>query len=80
MVNEKINMLIESANDKGQFLDTLKELADLLAIETEKAIHHIESQLSDGYLDLGLHDKRELEIIKEAMNLYKSDELKRYKV
>ena len=77
--DEKINMLIESENGNEHFLDTLKELADLLYIKEQNAIQHIESQLSDGYLDLGLHDKIELEIIREAMSLYKSDRKKNNK-
>ena len=35
----------------------------------EEAIKYIMSQLEDGYIDLGLHDQDELEIIKEAMNM-----------
>lgn len=35
----------------------------------EEAIKYIEAQLEDGYLDLGLHEQDELEIIKEAMNM-----------
>lgn len=34
----------------------------------EEAIKYIEAQLEDGYLDLGLHEQDELEIVKEAMN------------
>ena len=37
----------------------------------EEAIKYIESQLEDGYVDLGLHDQDELEIIKEAINMWK---------
>lgn len=37
----------------------------------EEAIKYIEAQLEDGYLDLGLHDQYELEIIKEAMKMLK---------
>ena len=37
----------------------------------EEAIKYIESQLEDGYLDLGLHDQDELEIIREAMKFWK---------
>lgn len=37
----------------------------------EEAIKYIESQLEDGYVDLGLHDQDELEIIKEAVKILK---------
>ena len=37
----------------------------------EKAIKYIEVQLEDGYLDLGLHDQDELEIVKEAIKMLK---------
>ena len=37
----------------------------------EEAIKYIEAQLEDGYIDLGLHDQDELEIIKEAIELLK---------
>ena len=38
----------------------------------EAALEYIKSQLEDGYLDLGLHDQDELQIIKEAIELYES--------
>ena len=44
----------------------------------EEAIKYIESQLEDGYIDLGMHDKDELEIIKEAMCLLKAIDYSRY--
>ena len=36
-----------------------------------EAINYIESQLENGYLDLGLNEQDELEIIKEAVNIVK---------
>lgn len=36
------------------------------------ALQYIESQLEDGYIDLGINDEDELEIIKEAINLLKT--------
>lgn len=36
------------------------------------AIEYIDAQLKDGYIDLGLHDQDELEIIKEAMDMLKT--------
>lgn len=39
--------------------------------QREEAIKYIESQLEYGYVDLGLHDRDELEIIKEAVNIVK---------
>lgn len=35
------------------------------------AFKYIESQLEDRYLDLGLNEQEELEIIKEALNILK---------
>ena len=37
----------------------------------KEAIDYIMSCLEDGYIDLGLHDQDELEIVKEAMNMLK---------
>lgn len=37
----------------------------------KEAIKYIESQLENGYLDLGLNEQDELEIIKEAVNIVK---------
>lgn len=37
----------------------------------EEAIKYIEAQLEDGYLDLGLHEQDELEIVKEAIKMLK---------
>ena len=37
----------------------------------EEAIEYIEAQLEDGYLDLGLYDQNELEIVKEAIKTLK---------
>ena len=37
----------------------------------EEAIKYIEAQMEDGYVDLGLHDQDELEIIKEAVKILK---------
>lgn len=37
----------------------------------KEAIDYIMSCLEDGYIDLGMHDQDELEIIKEAMNIIK---------
>ena len=34
---------------------------------------YIEAQLEDGYIDLGLSDEEELEIVREAIELYKKD-------
>lgn len=39
--------------------------------ERKEAIEYIESQLEDGYLDLGLYDQNELGIVKEAMKMLK---------
>ena len=39
--------------------------------EREEAFKYIESQLEYGYLDLGLHDQNELEIVKEAIKMLK---------
>lgn len=36
------------------------------------ALEYIEGQLEDGYIDLGFHDELELQIVKEAIKLYKS--------
>lgn len=38
--------------------------------EKKDAIDYIMSQLEDGYVDLGCHDERELEILRQAMNAY----------
>lgn len=35
------------------------------------AFKYIEAQLEDGYIDLGLHDEDELEIVKEAIQTLK---------
>ena len=35
----------------------------------KEAIDYIMSCLEDGYIDLGMHDQDELEIVKEAMNI-----------
>lgn len=41
-----------------------------------EAFRYIEAQLEDGYIDLGLHDEDELEIVKEAIQTLKTvDEL-----
>lgn len=37
-----------------------------------EAVKYIEAQLEDGYIDLGLHDEKELKVIREAMELYKN--------
>lgn len=34
----------------------------------KEAIDYINSQLEDGYIDLGLHDQEELTILRQAMN------------
>lgn len=39
--------------------------------QREEAFIHIEAQLEDGYLDLGLYEQNELEIVKEAINILK---------
>lgn len=36
-----------------------------------EAFKYIEAQLEDGYLDLGLYEEDELEIVKEAINMLK---------
>lgn len=36
-----------------------------------EAFRYIEAQLEDGYIDLGLHDEDELEIVKEAIQKLK---------
>lgn len=38
--------------------------------EKKGTIDYIMAQLEDGYIDLGFHDKNELEIIRQAMNAY----------
>lgn len=35
--------------------------------DRKEALRHINSQLEYGYIDLGVHDKDELEIIREAL-------------
>ena len=35
------------------------------------ALKYIEAQLNDGYIDLGMHDEDELEIVKEAIRTLK---------
>lgn len=37
--------------------------------QRKEAIDYIMSCLEDGYLDLGLHDQNELEVVKEAMDM-----------
>lgn len=39
--------------------------------QREEAFKYIESQLEDGYLDLGLYEQNELEIVKEAIKTLK---------
>ena len=39
--------------------------------QQKEAIEYIEAQLEYGYIDLGGHEKCELEIIKEAINMWK---------
>lgn len=36
-----------------------------------EALKYIEGQLEDGYIDLGLHDNDELELIEQAINEFK---------
>ena len=36
------------------------------------AVRYIEAQLEDGYIDLGLHDEDELEIVREAISMWKA--------
>ena len=38
----------------------------------EEAIKYIESQLGYGYIDLGINEQDELEIVKEAINVLKT--------
>ena len=38
--------------------------------EKKEAIDYIMAQLEDGYVDLGCHDENELEVTRQAMNLY----------
>ncbi len=40
--------------------------------QQEEAVKYIEAQLEDGYIDLGINEQDELEIIKEAIFLWKS--------
>lgn len=40
--------------------------------QQKEAIKYIESQLEYGYVDLGGHETCELEIIKEAINIWKT--------
>lgn len=37
-----------------------------------EAFRYIEAQLESGYIDLGLHDEDELEIVKEAIKMLKT--------
>ena len=60
--------LIESNETKRPTDIRFKEITEN---RREEAIKYIEAQLEDGYLDLGLHDQDELEIIKEAMKMLK---------
>lgn len=36
------------------------------------AIRYIEAQLESGYIDLGAHDEDEIEIVREAMAMWKA--------
>lgn len=38
--------------------------------QKKDAIEYIEGQLENGYIDLSLQDPNELEIVKEAMDLF----------
>lgn len=40
--------------------------------QEKEAVKYIESQLEDGYIDLGINEQDELQIIKEAIFLWKS--------
>lgn len=40
--------------------------------QQKEAIKYIESQLEYGYVDLGGHEECEFEIIKEAINMWKT--------
>lgn len=40
--------------------------------QKKEALDYIEAQLEYGYIDLGAHDECELEIIKEAINTWKT--------
>ena len=40
--------------------------------QQEEAVKYIEAQLENGYIDLGMNEQDELEIIKEAIFLWKS--------
>lgn len=40
--------------------------------QEKDAIEYIEDQLTCGYIDLSTHDECELEIVKEAINLWKT--------
>lgn len=37
-----------------------------------EAFEYIEGQLKNGYIDLGMHDQYELEIVEEAIKLLKA--------
>ena len=39
--------------------------------EIVELINYIEMQLADGYIDLGLHDEKELQIVRVAIEEYK---------
>lgn len=39
--------------------------------DRKEAFEYIEGQLRNGYLDLGFHDKNEIEIVKEAIDVLK---------
>lgn len=40
-------------------------------VEFQNAIEYIEGQLENGYLDLGIHDYDEIEIVKAAIEEYR---------
>ena len=40
--------------------------------DKKDAVRYIEAQLESGYIDLGVHDEDEIEIVREAMAMWKA--------
>ena len=51
---------------------TLERNGEYMMTQNEKkeAIDYIKAQLDGGYIDLGLHDENELEVIRQAIATY----------
>ena len=52
--------------------DAYKEKEENTVQQQKEAIKYIEAQLENGYIDLGINEECELQIIKEAIQLLKS--------